>query len=256
MNAVPYFVSTDGAAAFEKFLDMFKHVANLVGTEHIALGLDYWYRDIGPAGYAQLLGDGRWDKETYPQPPPWSYPEGLDDESSALPKLVEGLRRAGFNTLEIRDIMGGNLLRVFTQAWKPAVGTTPPPRPAPRPEVEAARDFRVSMSTADAVRREHGRPEVKEPRRAASTPAVAIAGGALLILLILAALFASRLMTHRSKQAVAIAPSAASQASAGAVASSAPGIAPASRCVARTRSERDSRPTSFEAFSHRNRRTT
>jgi phosphate transport system substrate-binding protein len=116
-------------------------------------------------------------------------------------------------------------MRVFTQAWTPAAGTPPPP--PPRPEADAAKNFQISISTADAVRREHAQPEVKEPRAGASRPATAIAAGAILILVILAALFASRLLTHDSKRAAAIAPSAAPIPAAGSVATTALAVAPA-----------------------------
>jgi membrane dipeptidase len=66
-----------------------RHVADLVGVDHVGLGSDF---------------DGAGDE----------MPTGLKDVS-AYPNLIYHLFRAGFTEEEIRRICGGNLLRVWTE---------------------------------------------------------------------------------------------------------------------------------------------
>ena len=126
MNGYPAFVSDDHPSSLDQFIDHFAHIAHLVGPRHVALGLDYWTRDIGRAYYDALIGSGLWSKETYPLPPPWQWPKGMEDPSK-FPKLAKRLAERGFSTKEVRGIMGGNLLRVFETVWKPEEAFVPVP---------------------------------------------------------------------------------------------------------------------------------
>jgi membrane dipeptidase len=71
-----------------------RHVADLVGVDHVGLGSDF---------------DGAGDE----------MPTGLKDVS-AYPNLIYHLLRAGFNEEEITRICGGNLLRVWAQVERVA----------------------------------------------------------------------------------------------------------------------------------------
>ena len=117
MNGYPPFVSKDHPSSLDQFIDHFAHVAYLVGAQHVALGLDYWTRDIGRAYYDTLIRSGLWSKETYPWPPPWRWPKGVEDPSM-FPGLAKRLAERGFSKEEVRGIMGGNLLWVFEKVWR------------------------------------------------------------------------------------------------------------------------------------------
>jgi len=65
------------------------HVAKLVGADHVALGSDF----DGISGMA---------------------PRGMEDVSK-YPVLVRGLMDMGYNDVDIRKIMGGNLVRVMRE---------------------------------------------------------------------------------------------------------------------------------------------
>jgi len=85
-------------ARLDDVLDHIDHVVKLVGIDHVGIGSDY---------------DGVGD----------SLPAGLKDVS-AFPNLLAGLLRRGYSDEQIRQILGGNLLRVWRQVQEFA-GTQP-----------------------------------------------------------------------------------------------------------------------------------
>src|SRR5215467_3868526 len=76
--------------SWERIIDHIDHVVKLVGTDHVGLGSDF---------------DGA------------TMPEGMDD-CTHLPQITEALMRKGYSDGDIRNILGGNLLRVMQQAEK------------------------------------------------------------------------------------------------------------------------------------------
>ena len=78
--------------SWERIIDHIDHVVKLVGADHVGLGSDF---------------DGA------------TMPEGMDD-CTHLPKITEALMRKGYSDNDIRQILGGNLLRVMEQNEKVA----------------------------------------------------------------------------------------------------------------------------------------
>ena len=76
--------------SWERIINHIDHVVKLVGPEHVGLGSDF---------------DGA------------TMPEGMED-CSKLPKITEALIRKGYSDRDIRNILGGNLLRVMEQNEK------------------------------------------------------------------------------------------------------------------------------------------
>lgn len=72
---------------FEAILDHLDHVAQVAGIDHVGLGSDF-------DGFALL-------------------PEGLASAAD-LPKITAGLAARGYTAEQLRKLLGGNLLRVFT----------------------------------------------------------------------------------------------------------------------------------------------
>jgi len=70
-------------------VDHIEHIAQVAGVDHVCLGSDFDGIPLAPAG--------------------------LDDVSK-LPFITEELSRRGFSAVDIRKILGGNLLRVFREA--------------------------------------------------------------------------------------------------------------------------------------------
>jgi len=124
MNGFPPFVGADPQPTLDRFIDHIAYIADLVGVEHVGLGLDYYPFTDGVAplaeaerAYDELIASGRWKRDTYP-PPPHRWPEGLE-RPSGLPRLTRRLLERGFSAAEVEGILGGNFLRVFRAAWKP-----------------------------------------------------------------------------------------------------------------------------------------
>jgi membrane dipeptidase len=88
INLAAEFVRDEPPASIDHVVDHIEHIVRLVGSKHVGLGTDY---------------DGI--RET---------PVGLEDVAK-LPTLTEALIRRGFSEPQIRDILGGNFLRVIGQ---------------------------------------------------------------------------------------------------------------------------------------------
>jgi membrane dipeptidase len=112
-NAFPSFVSAAPEPTLDELIDHMAYIAELVGVEHVGLGLDYY--DTTRAAYDDRVASGSWSPATYP-PPPWSYPSGIEDASS-LGRLTERLLERGFGELGVRGILGENWLRVYGEVW-------------------------------------------------------------------------------------------------------------------------------------------
>jgi membrane dipeptidase len=110
----PSFVATAPEPSLDQFIDHMAYIGDLVGVEHVGIGLDYWNGTEGD--YLKLVASGTWSAETYP-PPPWRYPAGLGD-ASGLPNLTERLLERGFSAGEVAGILGENWLRVWGQIWR------------------------------------------------------------------------------------------------------------------------------------------
>ena len=78
--------------SWEKIIEHIDHAVKLAGPDHVGLGSDF---------------DGA------------NMPDGMED-CSKLPKITEALLRKGYSEVDIRKILGLNLLRVMEQAERVA----------------------------------------------------------------------------------------------------------------------------------------
>jgi membrane dipeptidase len=100
------------------------HVAELVGVEHVGIGMDY-FRVIAPYGdldqqiaaYKSLISGPLWNVEDHREPP-WQYAPGIETPAG-MRNLTAALLRHGFSYEEVQKIMGANFLRVFSAVWRP-----------------------------------------------------------------------------------------------------------------------------------------
>lgn len=76
-------------ATLDQVLDVFDHVTGIAGIDHVGIGSDY---------------DGVGD----------SLPEGLKDVSG-YPNLIRGLLGRGYGEDDVRKILSGNILRVWSE---------------------------------------------------------------------------------------------------------------------------------------------
>jgi len=133
LSSLPSFVSEDPRDAdLERYLDHFDHLVDLVGVQHVGLGLDFVEGHVpgslqpraprwgganlpaGSAGLAKMLPErlrGQADELIY-----LPYAPGIQG-STDLPNVTEGLLRRGYSEDDTRLILGGNWLRLFERVW-------------------------------------------------------------------------------------------------------------------------------------------
>jgi membrane dipeptidase len=106
LNFYPGFVTPDAAQWQQGLITHAKHIAALVGVEHVAIGPDFTNYLPNIVLSAQELASLGVDADTVAASP----------EVSLLPQFYEALCANGFSTTEAGAIMGGNALRFFSHA--------------------------------------------------------------------------------------------------------------------------------------------
>jgi membrane dipeptidase len=98
----------------EDYLNQIGYVADLVGIDHVGIGLDLVY-DRDPMfhenvkkKYPEVVTSFQWDT---------IYPEGLESITK-LSNITQGLAYEGYSNQDIKKILGLNFLRLFDQVWK------------------------------------------------------------------------------------------------------------------------------------------
>lgn len=101
------------AAPLGEYLRHIDYVVQLVGDEHVGLGLD---QIIGRRGSGPV--DARlFPADVYPQrKEDWIYVQHLDD-FSGVPLITAGLMQLGYSRERIERIMGLNWMRVWREVW-------------------------------------------------------------------------------------------------------------------------------------------
>jgi membrane dipeptidase len=105
-------------ATISQYVDVMDYVRRLVGIDYIGIGSDF---TIGDPADPQSLPI---PSQSFTYPPEMSYyePNGIDyvqnfNQVSNLPVLRAELVRHGYSSVDIAKILGGNWMRVFSQAW-------------------------------------------------------------------------------------------------------------------------------------------
>jgi membrane dipeptidase len=118
----PAFVSASPRPSLDGFIRHIDHMVDLVGIDHVALGIDYFIGQhpiapdhVAAALYKRLIDQGRWSAKTYP-PPPYHFPAGIETPEG-LPNLTRRLLERGYGVEDTKKIMGGNWLRLFREVW-------------------------------------------------------------------------------------------------------------------------------------------
>ncbi len=97
----------NGDTSSDNIVRHIDYAVNLVGTEHVALGMDYVF-DI------EELKMFLENKEIFP----FESTDRTMTSPEEMPALTEALLRFGYPEETIRGILGENLLRVARQVWK------------------------------------------------------------------------------------------------------------------------------------------
>jgi len=120
--AYPAFVSQKPQPTMDDMVAMIDYLVELLGVDHVAMGLDYDSTTHGvlppeqvEAAYRMMVDSGSWDPSAYP-PPPYKYPEGMELPNK-LANLTGALMARGYTNEDLAKIWGGNWLRVMEQVW-------------------------------------------------------------------------------------------------------------------------------------------
>lgn len=105
-------------ARFDQLMDQFEYVANLAGTDHVACGPDF----------LEMRDKRLWENQGITVP--FKMTAGVEDISRLL-NVTRGLVSRHFSDDDIKNMLGGNLLRVFDRARALRSAESPP---YPRPE--------------------------------------------------------------------------------------------------------------------------
>jgi membrane dipeptidase len=113
INGIGLFLP-DRRATTETMVDCLCHVADLVGVDHVGIGLDY----APSTGADDPLNDLSGLNPHY-----WPASEGYSDhlkvaEPAQLPEITDSLLGRGWTETDVRKVLGENFLRVAQQVWK------------------------------------------------------------------------------------------------------------------------------------------
>lgn len=124
ITAIARFIRAEGAkegATMKHFLDNIDYAVDLIGSDHVGLGLDI----------TECVTKERFERsEILEKINPWSsglymgghkfedwYPKGLDSCSKMF-NITKGLVARGYSDQEIFNILGGSFLRLFEKVWR------------------------------------------------------------------------------------------------------------------------------------------
>lgn len=103
----------DNDGSTETYFRHMDHVVQLTGADHVGIGLDYVF-DLGELGDVVKAMKG-----TFPPGFGYDVGDGLKCVSPAqIETLIELQIKAGYTDMEIKKILGANLLRVAKSVWK------------------------------------------------------------------------------------------------------------------------------------------
>jgi membrane dipeptidase len=95
----------------KRLLRQLRYVVDLVGPDHVGLGLDFVF--------------DRAELDEYVRNTPSMFPPGMDIgggmsmiEPEGLAKIAEGLARDNFSDSQIRGVLGENWLRIAAKVWR------------------------------------------------------------------------------------------------------------------------------------------
>ena len=118
----PAFLVPHGQPSLDRFIDDIAYKADIVGIDHVGIGIDYYLGQhpveddaTALARYEALVRNGLWRPDEYP-PPPYIYPEGIETPRT-LANLTKRLVERGFHDTDVRKVLGLNWMRVFTNVW-------------------------------------------------------------------------------------------------------------------------------------------
>ncbi|WLD93055.1 dipeptidase [Alkalihalobacillus sp. AL-G] len=119
IEAAPHTTLTENHPehSIESVMEHFEYVANLVGIDHVAFGLDTLFGDhvglhhafAGALSIQSSHGKQKFDEV--------EYVKGVENPAEAYPNVVRWLVSHGYSREDIKKVMGENVLRVLKETW-------------------------------------------------------------------------------------------------------------------------------------------
>lgn len=98
-------------AKVERIVDHIDYIVQLVGIDHVGIGLDYIFDDTEIAKVTRKM------TKTFPRTAGYDVPiEVVMPEN--FPRLTQCLLNRSYTENDIQKILGRNLLRIAEQVWK------------------------------------------------------------------------------------------------------------------------------------------
>lgn len=111
INGLDLFLNDARDASGRAVADHVDHVAQLVGTQHVGLGLDYVFDQQELADHLVKM------RATFP--PGLGYGTRIGMASpEVIPTVAEELLKRGYRDADVEAVLGGNWMRVARQVWK------------------------------------------------------------------------------------------------------------------------------------------
>jgi membrane dipeptidase len=103
----------EGRTDSERLADHIEYIADLVGPRHVGIGLDYAF-PVEVEGIDRIIADNPqfWPRDEYPAG------KTAYSEPRQMRELAEVLLRRGLPEQAVRDVMGGNFMRLAGEIWK------------------------------------------------------------------------------------------------------------------------------------------
>jgi membrane dipeptidase len=111
LTSFAYFLNKDRPATLDDYLNNVDYLVRRVGVDHVGVGLDL----IEGRVYEPPLDPILYKPEAYP-PLPWRYARGIE-RYEEMSNVTRGLLERDYPEESVRQILGGNWLRVYREIW-------------------------------------------------------------------------------------------------------------------------------------------
>lgn len=111
LNGIGLFLGNGNTDPVESFVRHVNYVADLIGPEHVGIGLDYIY---DTQEVEEFIRD---NPEVFPQEKGYGSDFSMV-EPECMPEIVNALSASGWSEADLRGFLGENNFRVAEQVWK------------------------------------------------------------------------------------------------------------------------------------------
>lgn len=116
-HALDGLVSDQPQPTLDDILRHIEYIAKIGGVDCIAIGPDLM-ENWDPAVFTSVYDRSSFVGGLPVQHYQWTYPRGFQSNAE-LPNITEKMLSSGFGAEDVQKFLGGNLLRLFEQTWKP-----------------------------------------------------------------------------------------------------------------------------------------